>query len=193
METQKELTEKYKKALGKEYSEDIVKKLMKDIGYIFEHNGIMYTIDKPRIQTEFWYGYGLNGITDSESETAALNNADKVEQDKEMFIKENLYEINETIESYKEILDAMISGRAEKDYYQGHLIAAPSRKVPSTGAFHIVASRQNNPDIFCQDKEFVKAIIEAYEELKKLFIKRLNTYLKRYGLSKVTAYTALID
>ena len=31
------------------------------------------------------------------------------------------------------------------------------------------------------------------EEVKKAFIKRLNTYLKKYGLSKLHTWTYLVD
>ena len=39
----------------------------------------------------------------------------------------------------------------------------------------------------------VQAMINGYEENKKLFKKRLDRYLKRYGLSKINAWSYLRD
>ena len=39
----------------------------------------------------------------------------------------------------------------------------------------------------------IQAIIDGLEVVKKQFEKRLNTYLKRYGLSKLNVWTYLRD
>jgi hypothetical protein len=39
----------------------------------------------------------------------------------------------------------------------------------------------------------INRIIEGFQEVKKAFTKRLNTYLKRYGLTKVHSWTYLSD
>ena len=43
------------------------------------------------------------------------------------------------------------------------------------------------------NKEDLFLIIEVYKQQIENFKKRLNTYLKRYGLSKLTTWTYLID
>jgi hypothetical protein len=43
------------------------------------------------------------------------------------------------------------------------------------------------------DNEDIELIIAGLEEVKKSFIKRLNAYLKKYGLSKINAWTYLVD
>ena len=42
-------------------------------------------------------------------------------------------------------------------------------------------------------KEDLLLIIEVYKQQIQNFKKRLNTYLKRYGLSKLTTWTYLVD
>ena len=42
-------------------------------------------------------------------------------------------------------------------------------------------------------KEDLILIIEVYKQQIENFKKRLNTYLKRYGLSKLTTWTYLVD
>ena len=41
--------------------------------------------------------------------------------------------------------------------------------------------------------EDIKLILETLEAEKAKFLKRLNTYLKRYGLSKIHSWTYLVD
>lgn len=43
------------------------------------------------------------------------------------------------------------------------------------------------------DVDLLDALIKGYEVVKEQFIKRLNTYLKRYGLTKLNVWTYLSD
>lgn len=45
----------------------------------------------------------------------------------------------------------------------------------------------------CQDIELISKLIDGYKTVKTAFVKRLNTYLKRYGMSKVEAWSYLRD
>ena len=51
----------------------------------------------------------------------------------------------------------------------------------------------NLKDIKQLDNDDIALIVAGLEEVKKSFIKRLNTYLKKYGLSKINAWTYLVD
>ena len=51
----------------------------------------------------------------------------------------------------------------------------------------------NLRDLEMLTKEERQELVKGYEEVRKAFIKRLNTYLKRYGLSKVRTWTYLSD
>ena len=42
-------------------------------------------------------------------------------------------------------------------------------------------------------KREIDAMIDGYMEMKRIFKKRLDKYLKRYGLSKVNAWSYLRD
>ena len=42
-------------------------------------------------------------------------------------------------------------------------------------------------------KEEIQEILEVYKKQKENFMKRLNTYLKKYGLSKLHTWTYLVD
>ena len=53
---------------------------------------------------------------------------------------------------------------------------------------------RNKADIIKEaTKEDLLLIIEVYKQQIENFKKRLNTYLKRYGLSKLTTWTYLVD
>ena len=43
------------------------------------------------------------------------------------------------------------------------------------------------------DKEDIQLIIDGLEIVLKNFEKRLDTYLKKYGLSKIQTWTYLVD
>lgn len=43
------------------------------------------------------------------------------------------------------------------------------------------------------DTDDIQRIIDGLQEVRKSFDKRLNTYLKRYGLSKINAWSYICD
>ena len=42
-------------------------------------------------------------------------------------------------------------------------------------------------------REEIYSLIKGYEEVRQMFTKRLKTYLKKYGLSKLNVWTYLRD
>ena len=48
-------------------------------------------------------------------------------------------------------------------------------------------------DIEKLDNDNIQAIINGLEEVGKVFMKRLNTYLKKYGLEKLNVWTYCRD
>ena len=49
------------------------------------------------------------------------------------------------------------------------------------------------PEFSLIGSEDVEKIIIAYEDVRSRFAKRLDTYLKRYGLSKVRSWSYWLD
>lgn len=197
---QKEIREEYlseQKKLGA--NDDWLQYCKKNFGGGVKHNGFLYVIDKPRIKKRFCYGYGYNGVSSPQEEEVANGLVDKAESDHQFFMVENLRNINETIECLSEIYEEMGLNWAEGSYPK-YMIATSPLADDKEGksrirAFWIVNTWQCNMETtkICFDRELVKKLIEGYEEVKKDFIKRLNAYLKRYGLTKVRSWTFLRD
>lgn len=198
--TQKELKSIYTEELKKAWNDDkMVKHCSKSTAFVIEHNGALYGIEKPRIETRFCFGYGMNGITDTEQEEAAESMAAMAQKSKEYFINQNLEGLNRWIESLQKILDEMGENWAEGSHprymietgahYYGQTEDCRLRYYSIVDTF----SGIRRGGEICNDTELVKKLIAGYEEVKAEFIKRLNSYLKRYGMSKVETWSYLID
>ena len=156
-------------------------------------NGDLIPIDKPTIETRFCFGYGLYGVSTDEEYKDAENMRRHAETNQDYFIKENLKGINEIIEALKnndlEVYTAL--------HYIGQ---KPGTKTKDYQITKVWENPENNPAWWANYKELEKMtgtdrqkLIAGYEEVKQAFIKRLNTYLKRYGLSKLDTWTYLVD
>lgn len=197
--TQKELKTVYTEELKKAWDTDeMVKHCSKSTAFVIEHDGALYGIEKPRIATRFCFGYGINGISDSEQEQEAETLAEIAQKSADYFINQNLKIIDEWIERLKEILEGMEENRDEWSYprymietgkkYTGQQEDCKLRYYSIVNTFNEVVHGE-----ICEDTELVKKLLAGYEKVRADFIKRLNTYLKRYGLSKVKTWSYLRD
>lgn len=160
----------------------------KNAAYIVPlNNGDMYAISKPTIETRFCFGYGYCGISTFEQEKSASDMAQYARTNQNYFIEENLKDLNKWIEDlndsrytiYKFVAycgcpaDCKVKGI---EFYK-------SWETPNE-------SLQGLEKITDEERT---ALIEGYKTVKEAFVKRLNTYLKRYGLSKLHTWTYLSD
>ena len=152
----------------------------------------IFVIDKPSIHTDFCFGYHdyttEEGMNSWDGYNGAQERADKAEKDTEYFIRKNLERSN--IDDWIEIL---------KDEYRPlYLRIKYSRQTEECKLLDITDywNRQRvpeNPDGRPLTAEERALIVKGYESAKEKFIKRLNTYLKRYGMSKVNTWTYWLD
>lgn len=132
--------------------------------------GHILVVEKERIETHFCFGYGYGTEYEDAEEMRENVNIN-------YFIEENLRDINHKIKFYKENNLYVISrywGQA-KDSLLGQVICE-ERVIDCEDAIKM-------------DEEDKAKLIEALEKEKEKFIKRLRTYLKRYGLSKLKTWT----
>lgn len=199
--TQKELKAAYTEELKKAWNDDkMVKYCSKSTAFVIEHNGALYGIEKPKIETSFCFGYGINGIADTEQERTAEAMAETARKSKEYFINQNLENLNRWIKSLQKILDDMGKNWAEGsnprymietgEHYSGQKEDCRLRYYSIVDTFNTFNGTMGK---ICNDTELIKKLIAGYEEVKTEFIKRLNTYLKRYGMSKVKTWSYLSD
>lgn len=143
-------------------------------------NGEIVGIEKTKIKTNFCFGYGFCGISSDEEENAAARMAVRAEQDKNYFIEKNIEPLNNIIESFQDErnIAALCDGV----------------DVGSVGTFRKWdADRIKLYKAKPLTDEDRSAYIEALQEEKAAFMKRLQAYLKRFGLSKIKSWSYLCD
>lgn len=181
--------------LRKVYAEEIMKAwdspkmqdyCIKKAAYIVElDNGDIAAIEKPSIETRFCFGYGYCGRSDEESERAAYDEMREAETKAEYFISENMKPLDSKLDLLK------------KENGGDHWEAVKRPEYSGTdnlkGIEFIHRSREKPASAVDISDGERAAMIAGYEEVRKGFAKRLNTYLKRYGLTKLDCWTYLRD
>lgn len=144
---------------------------------------ILYVFDRPEIKTDFCFGYGYCGVTTSEEMQAASNMAQKARTSEEYFLDKNLEKV---IFDWHALADRWPLF-AKNTYIYG---------TNEMGVTHsVIYSHYANgtPDEKALTENDIKKLQEAQEHVKIDFEKRLKTYLKRYGTSKVRSWSYLSD
>ena len=115
----------------------------------------------------------------------------------EHFIEQNLEDLNRTIAKLNEALGELDRNWAAGDHPRFMLVTGRSYTGDDGGkiCYATVCDtfRPLGNAKLCFDKALVRKMIAGYEEVREGFIKRLKTYLKRYGLSKINVNTYLRD
>lgn len=131
-------------------------------------------IDKPRINTSFCFGESGYDMDDA---IAACRRADS---DQDYFRSENLRDLDRRINLLKNGNVWIVFGQYRD-----------SREVSL-----FFSEKYCGPGIWYRDDEIREVsdgerarLLEAYEDVRASFVKRIDSYLKRYGLSKVRSWT----
>ncbi|SFU37151.1 hypothetical protein [Butyrivibrio sp. INlla21] len=183
-EEQKLLRNRYEEILkGCWSSQRMIDFDMKQIGLIvpLDHDDI-YVIEKPSIETSFCFGYGMYLRSNDDDEKRAFEMEHHARTDPSYFINANLEPLNRWIED----LQSNKWGWGKRIKYNGQT----NPHLVSIEAFN---SWEERPDLTVLTENEIQNLVAGYEEVKAQFIKRLNTYLKRYGLSKLNTWTYLRD
>lgn len=160
----------------------------KDVaGYMVTADGKIITTKKPRIQTRFWFGE--SGYDFQEK----VQLASKASRDREYFKQKNI--ANSQLTSIRLKIQAALEGNGKfflfktwgnQPFYDAAYYANDHMLRPLSASILKTA-----------DREMTRAELETYKELidaaLKRFDCRLNTYLKRYGLSKCSYDTYWVD
>jgi len=188
MRNQKELKELYRECLQDVWDDHMTNYCMKETAYIVElSDGSIIPIDKPRIQKDFCFGYGFYGRSDEESEKRAFDMAAKARTDETYFIEKNLEQVDSKIKLLQN-LDSF-----NKAYIYPKYNGESEENVLKDYSVINVSSFTNAEEAKELQEEDIQKIIAGLEEVRKQFKKRLDTYLKRYGLSKLNVWTYLRD
>ena len=139
--------------------------------------GYLIEFEKPSISTSFCFGYD-----DWSDGSDAMDAAENARKNENYFIKENLKSIEKLIENLKE----------QKIFVKKSFDDALKMKGL---VFENYLKIYESERLGCEELSGadVQGLIEMAENEKSKFEKRLKTYLKRYGTSKLNIWTYLRD
>lgn len=197
---QKELKEKYMDIIRKEVwigSEHMQEYARKNCEYVVElSNGNLIEIEKPRIKTDFCFGMGMFGTYSDEEFERAENAAENARTNEEYFISENLKQVTESIE----MLNLCLARKLECYTYTAYSGQPETSRLKTYSVVYIADNPEYEPGRWSNLKDVqklengdIQRIIDGLEVVKERFTKRLHTYLKRYGLSKLNVWTYCRD
>lgn len=196
----KQLIAEYAKAYGRNNESDV--KWM--AGYLAEvvelNDGTLIGIEKPTIQKDFCFSRDYNGLYDPESERRADKMANYASTNEQYFLNENLNPIMDKAKRFSP--DAIAEIDIQRNWslrnikfstpmvHKAKYIACDER----IGYIDFFLNGENVPDGFrALESDEIERIQKAYASVIESFKKRLQTYLKRYGLSTLHVWTYYSD
>lgn len=200
MKNQKELKEKYMNIIKTEVwqnDEHMQEYARKECEYVVElSNGNIIDIDKPRIEKNFCFGMGMYATYTQEEFEAAEELADNARKNVDYFISENMKQITDKIYYLKEALE-----NKREVYTFVHYSGQPAdSELVTYNCVRICDNPEFAPYRWSNlqavrklSDDDIQRIIDGLEEVAKKFMKRLNTYLKKYGLEKLNVWTYCRD
>ena len=147
---------------------------LKQADEVIEFHDAIVTLDKPSIQKDFCFSYGQYLCTDNDKKEATVT---------QWFIESNLSQcdvLEGLDDPYRTMVVAL--GKAYENSQIRHLWVMSSFEA-----------QEDRRVVRVLTDDEVKMVKDAVERQKSKFTKRLNSYLKRYGLSKVNAWSYLRD
>ena len=176
------MTEKEKEIIKKHYENSYwLDYYLKNLDSVIDIDGKYYWgIDKPSIETSFCFGYGYCGISTEEEDKRASDMAMMARTDEQYFLNENMVkmeDLKKSVEKAKTFCFNNDDGELyliDNMYFQKYPFDTPP------------VYRDITPE---EKKTMLKMVEAATERFKK----RLNVYLKRYGLSKINSWSYLSD
>lgn len=151
--------------------------------------GIFYVVHKPHIKKHFCFGAGQNGVSTLEEDARANAAAENARTNKDYFVKQNLSRLEaekEFIEKSKKLYIV-----EWKSHYQAATIIDEDEKWQDeyNGGWRY----KNNATITELSNEDRTKILKVLNREILKFKKRLFVYLKKYGLTKIHAWSFLVD
>ena len=198
-EYQKELRSRYEEGLKEVWKNrktgepdmDMVNYCLKNTTYYIPICGGKYIVElsKPNIESEFWFGESDCGQGPSHEENQQnMNTARFMIED--YFMERNLSGIDDMLEK----LNKIKSGKTElKLKHYVHYCSCPENS-PCHGItiWHPWYGCSVSGETFDIDENDIDVIIEAYKLHREKFVKRLETYLKRFS-DKLSVHSYWMD
>ena len=213
-ENQSQLLEDYNKLLNdRERSKAMIDYYNKECSYILTlSDGSHVIFKKPRIETSFCFGYGQYGISTDEEQKSANEMADYARENQNYLFLDFLRGFNHKIDILKAYICKLTNYDQWVDQYlrngtqyeltnyeiseYKHASKFDYFKISSIHIYNadsIYNKIDNENETVITNIDDLKNILSVYEHEKAKFEKRLNAYLKKYGLSKLKTWSYLVD
>jgi hypothetical protein len=175
------------------HNQEMIDYCVNDCEYVVPlENGGILEINKPRIETRFCFGYGYCGMSTEEEEKNASDAARDAKEHSDYFLSENLDRSN-----IDRDLKLLKEGRLEA--YETPRVAV-MKKDPNSNIWYYffkseydISHDDDAKDIVHLTDKDKFELQRGLETVRNSFLKRLNTYLKKYGTSKLRTWTYLSD
>lgn len=178
----------------KHYSYWGVKKFKSDFKYIVKLSNYYLHIDTPVIQTSFCYADDYDDYNDRENPSNSWNKIRNAETNQEHFKRKNLERVEEWINILENENNVFFMTKKYSDCE--NIIYIQNANYYGFYDNPIIVDRWSGRNLVkgvdyirLLTQEERETLLQAYYQIKEDFEKRLNTYLKRYGLSKVHAWS----
>ena len=159
----------------------IVDYCIKKAAYIVElTNGDIVVIEKPSIKKHFCFGYS-DSRYDTKDMDRAYNMADHARSSEDYFLSENLADIDKQIAQLEQQEHSSLEYYLCANYYS----QPEGSKLKKLNAYYWHDAGRKGTKLKGEDLE---RVIEGYKAVREIFDRRLHSYLRRYGLSKVKAW-----
>lgn len=184
-ESQKQLKAEYRELLKDVWKDDRMIKYCSSLAdVVFKtEDGFYLEVEKPYIETRFCFGYS-DSPYDTEDYDRASEMAHYARTNEDHFRETNLRKLKRAIEYY--------SDKNNDLWFQNHYISQENNILKCIQSFkhweepHDISDTTKYHKVSDKDREL---IVDAYKQELERFSKRVETYLKRYGLSKVHSWT----
>lgn len=191
---QNKLKVKYSEALNKIYKDDIRghKYAMNSIAFLIPicDGKYIISLDKKHIETEFYFGESDIGQGPSPEENAKI--VDNVRKNlADYFINRNIRETDSMIETLEKIIEGKSSRKPL--HYRNYWNSPKDSIIHEFCLSEIWGGSPVSCETFDLDIEDVKIILYGYKMFREFQLNKLNSYLKRYGTSKLHTRTYWID
>ena len=181
-EMMEEIKNSFKSIWTSPKDEDMIAYCLGNVhGAVKLEDGGIYIFNKPCIRKTFCFGYGQNGISTAQERDAAARERDAIKTQKDAFINANMEEF-----------DSRLKFERGGEYYEMNYYGRGDNVIKTiVNAKTIPAWRQvEGRKISDSD---IEALIAEYEWQRADFLKRLETYWKRYQGTKLRTWTYLVD
>lgn len=143
-------------------------------------NGFVAEIEKPSIKTHFCFGYRLSSH-DTEEFDNACDMAVYARKSEEYFKEKNLEDLKRTIKNIEECRFT--------PYFRNHYCSQKNDILKGIEWFEYYNEPVSNPEYVKLTEADKALLLEAYKVELERFSKRVDTYLKKYGTSKVKSWS----